>query len=84
MGFGEFDDSLAKVLFIPAALVTLVAGFVLAFDGPWSFGDDGWVTGGLILLIGIFALGLGLVVPTGQRPTGARSAASRVRSLTDG
>lgn len=73
--FGEFDDSLAKVLFIPAALVTLVAGFVLVFDGPWSFGDDGWVTGGLILLVGIFALGVGLIVPTGQRLTEAAKSA---------
>ena len=65
--FGEFDDSLAKVLFIPAGLVTLVAGFVLVFDGPWSFSDDGWVTGGLILFVAVFALGIGLIVPTGQR-----------------
>lgn len=73
--FGEFDDSLAKVLFIPAALVTLVAGLVLVFDGPWSFGDDGWVTGGLILLVAIFVLGVGLIVPTGQRLTEAAKSA---------
>ena len=73
--FGEFDDSLAKALFIPAALVTLVAGLVLVFDGPWSFGDDGWVTGGLILLVAIFALGIGLIVPTGQRLTEAAKSA---------
>ena len=69
--FGEFDDSLAKFLFIPAALVTLLAGFVLVFDGPWSFADDGWVTGGLILLVAIFVLGIGLIVPTGQKLTEA-------------
>ena len=73
--FGEFDNSLAKALFIPAALVTLVAGLVLVFDGPWSFGDDGWVTGGLILLVAIFALGIGLIVPTGQRLTEAAKSA---------
>jgi uncharacterized membrane protein len=73
--FGEFDDSLAKVLFIPAALVTLVAGIVLVFDGPWSFADDGWVTGGLILLVVIFALGIGLIVPTGQKLTKAAKSA---------
>ena len=73
--FGEFDDSLAKVLFIPASLVTLVAGFVLVFDGPWSFADDGWVTGGLILLVAIFALGIGLIVPTGQKLTEAAKSA---------
>ena len=73
--FGEFDDTLAKVLFIPAALITLVAGFVLVFDGPWSFGDDGWVTGGLILFVAIFALGIGLIVPTGQKLSEAAKSA---------
>ena len=73
--FGEFDDTLAKVLFIPAALVTLVAGLVLVFDGPWSFGDDGWVTGGLVLLVAIFVLGIGLIVPTGQKLTEAAKSA---------
>ena len=80
--FGEFDDTLAKVLFIPAALITLVAGFVLVFDGPWSFGDDGWVTGGLILFVAIFALGIGLIVPRGRNCPRRRSPRShRLRSL---
>lgn len=65
--FGEFDDTLAKVLFIPAALITLAGGMFLVFDGPWSFTDDGWVIAGLVLFALIFALGVGLIVPTGQR-----------------
>jgi uncharacterized membrane protein len=73
--FGEFDDSLAKFLFIPASLVTLVAGLVLVFDGPWSFRDDGWVTGGLILLVATFVLGIALIVPTGQKLTEAAKSA---------
>ena len=64
---GEYDDALAKFLFIPAALLTLVAGIALVLDGPWSFADDGWVTGGLVLLVGIFALGVGLILPAGNR-----------------
>lgn len=67
--FGEFDDQLAKVLFIPAALLVLAAGIALVLEGPWSFREDGWATGGLVLLVAIFALGLGLIVPAGQRLT---------------
>ena len=65
--FGEFDEKLAKVLFIPAALLVLIPGIALVFDGPWSFADDGWVIAGLVLLVGIFALGLGMIVPAGQK-----------------
>ena len=67
--FGELDDTLAKVLFIPSAILVLVAGVALVFDGPWSFTDDGWVIGGLLLLVAVFALGIGLIVPAGQKLT---------------
>lgn len=67
MRFGEFDDTLAKVLFIPAALITLVAGIALVFDGPWGFVDDGWVLAGLIIFGAIFAVGLGAFLPTSKR-----------------
>lgn len=66
---GEFDDVLAKVLFIPAAIVTLIAGVILVFDGPWSFTGDGWVIAGLLLFAAVFVLGIGLIVPTGQKLT---------------
>ena len=67
--FGEFDDALAKVLFIPSALVVLVTGVALVFDGPWSFIDDGWVLGGLVLLAAVFVLGIAVIVPAGQKLT---------------
>ena len=65
--FGEFDETLAKVLFIPAALLVLITGVALVFDGPWSLTDDGWVLGGLLLLAAVFALGLGTIVPAGKK-----------------
>ncbi|HXG77448.1 MAG TPA: DUF2269 family protein [Gaiellaceae bacterium] len=64
---GHFDDALAKGLFIPAALLTLAAGIWLVFEGPWRFGDDGWVVAGLVLLVSVFVLGVGLIVPAGKR-----------------
>ena len=64
---GEYDDKLAKLLFIPSALLVLIAGVALVFDGPWDFTRDGWVIAGLVLLAAIFALGLGLILPTGQK-----------------
>lgn len=67
--FGEFDDALAKVLFIPSALLVLGAGVALVFDGPWSFTGDGWVITGLLLFVGLFLLGIGLIVPAGKRVT---------------
>lgn len=65
--FGEFDETLAKVLFIPSALLVLITGVALVFDGPWSFTDDGWVLAGLVLLAAIFAVGLGTIVPAGKK-----------------
>lgn len=67
--FGEYDEKLAPLLFIPAAIVTLLSGVALVFDGPWSFTGDGWVIAGLVLFAGIFAVGLGLIVPAGKKLT---------------
>jgi uncharacterized membrane protein len=64
---GEYEDRLATMLFIPAALVTLASGIALVFDGPWSFGADGWVIAGLVLFVAIFGLGIGMIVPTGKK-----------------
>ena len=64
---GHFDETLAKVLFIPAALVVLASGIALVFDGPWGFVGDGWVLAGLVLLAAIFVLGLGAIVPAGKK-----------------
>jgi uncharacterized membrane protein len=65
--FGKYDDGLAKIAFIPAALVTLVAGIALVFEGPWDWTRDGWALAGLVLFVVIFALGIGLIVPTGNK-----------------
>jgi uncharacterized membrane protein len=64
---GEYDEKLAPLLFIPAGILTLLAGVALVFDGPWSFTGDGWVFAGLLLFAAIFALGLGLIVPAGKK-----------------
>lgn len=63
---GEYEDRVANVLFIPAALLVLGAGIALVLDGPWSFGD-GWVGAGLGLLLAVFVLGIALIVPAGKR-----------------
>ena len=65
--FGEYDDKLAQFLFIPSAILTLLAGLALVFDGPWSFSEDGWVIAGLVLLFAIFGLGLGLFLPASKK-----------------
>jgi len=64
---GEYEDRFAKVLFIPSALVVLVVGIALTFDGPWSFGRDGWVIAGLAIFAAVFILGVALIVPAGNR-----------------
>ena len=64
---GRYEDRFAKVLFIPSALVVLVAGVALTLDGPWSFGNDGWVVAGLVLLAAVFVLGVALIVPAGNK-----------------
>jgi len=64
---GEYEDRLANVLFIPSAVLVLVAGVALVLDGPWSFVDDGWVIGGLVILAGVFVLGVALIVPAGKK-----------------
>jgi uncharacterized membrane protein len=64
---GRYDDALAKGLFIPASLVTLAAGLLLVFDGPWSLGEHGFTLVGLAVFAATFALGLGMIVPAGNR-----------------
>ncbi len=62
----EYDDRLAPILYIPAVLLVLTAGIGLVLDGPWNFGD-GWVLAGLGLLVSVFVLGVGFIVPAGRR-----------------
>jgi uncharacterized membrane protein len=65
--FGEYEDQFATFLFIPSALLVLATGFALVFDGPWSFGDDGWVTLGLLIFVAIFVLGIAVIMPAGKK-----------------
>ncbi len=62
----EYDDRLAPILYIPAVLLVLTAGIGLVLEGPWDFGD-GWVLAGLGLLVGVFVLGVGFIIPAGRR-----------------
>ncbi len=64
---GEYEDRLASLLFIPAGLIVLASGIALVFDGPWSWGDDGWVIAGLVLFAAIFVLGIAVIVPAGKK-----------------
>jgi uncharacterized membrane protein len=64
---GEYEDRLASLLFIPAALVVLASGIALVFDGPWSWGEDGWVIAGLVTFAVIFVLGIAVIVPAGKK-----------------
>ncbi len=45
----------------------LASGIALVFDGPWSWGDDGWVIAGLVTFAVIFVLGVGVIVPAGKK-----------------
>jgi uncharacterized membrane protein len=64
---GEYEDRLASLLFIPSALVVLASGIALVFDGPWSWGEDGWVIAGLVTFAVIFVLGIAVIVPAGKK-----------------
>ena len=78
---GEYDDALAKFLFIPASLVTLAAGLLLVLDGPWSFSEHGFTLVGLAVFAATFALGLGVIVPAGNRLRDAGRAGADEASL---
>ena len=64
---GEYEDRLASLLFIPAGLIVLASGIALVFDGPWSWGGDGWVIAGLVTFAIIFVLGIAVIVPAGKK-----------------
>ena len=83
----EYDDRLAPILYIPAVILILTAGIGLVLDGPWSFGD-GWVIAGLILLVGIFIVGVGFILPAAKKvkaaveASGVESTEARARLQT--
>lgn len=62
----EHEDRLATRLYIPASLLTLVAGITLVVSGGYDFGD-GFVIAGLVLFIWLFAMGMAVFAPAGAR-----------------
>ena len=57
---------LAKRIFIPTALLTLLLGILLTIEGPWQF-DQLWIVLGLAGFAATFLLGIGLIEPEGKR-----------------
>lgn len=64
---GEYENRVATLLYIPSALIVLASGVALVFDGPWSWGGDGWVIAGLVTFAVIFVLGIAVIVPAGKK-----------------
>jgi uncharacterized membrane protein len=54
--------ALAKVLFIPASVATLILGILLTIDGPWSF-DQLWIVLGLVGIAATIFTGLTILTP---------------------
>lgn len=57
---------LAKRIFIPASLLTLLLGILLTIEGPWQF-DQLWIALGLGGFAATFLLGIGVIEPTGKK-----------------
>src|SRR3954447_14959439 len=53
---------LAKILFIPSAIATLIFGILLTIDGPWNFGDL-WIVLGLAGIAATIFTGLLILTP---------------------
>ena len=63
---GELQEWLVPRVFIPSALLTLIFGILLVWDGPWSFGDL-WILIGLAGWIGSFGVGFLFLKPQGEK-----------------
>jgi uncharacterized membrane protein len=63
---GELQEWLVPRVFIPSGLLTLVLGVLLAWDGPWSFGDL-WILIGLAGWIASFGVGFLFIRPQGEK-----------------
>ena len=57
---------LAKRIFIPTSLLTLLLGILLTIEGPWQF-DQLWIVLGLAGFAATFLIGVGLIEPEGKR-----------------
>jgi uncharacterized membrane protein len=63
---GDSSDWLAKRLFIPASLATLVLGILLTIEGPWTF-DILWLDLGFLGFALSFLTGILFLKPEGER-----------------
>lgn len=61
-----WDDRLGLPLYVPAALVVLLAGIGLVEEGGWGW-DQPWVIAGLVLLGVAVIGGAAFYLPTGKR-----------------
>jgi uncharacterized membrane protein len=57
---------ISERLFVPSALIVVLAGIGLMIDGDWPWGRL-WVLFALVAYAGSFALGLGVLSPTAKR-----------------
>jgi uncharacterized membrane protein len=63
---GDSSDWLAKRLFIPASLATLIFGILLTIEGPWTF-DILWLDLGFVGFALSFLTGILFLKPEGER-----------------
>ena len=63
---GDSSDWLAKRLFIPSSLATLVLGILLTIEGPWTF-DTLWINLGFAGFAASFLTGILFLKPEGER-----------------
>lgn len=66
VSFTRDVEWIGKRVFTPAALIVVLLGFVLVWDGPWTLGMD-WVWMSLVLFGISFAAGVGFFTPESMR-----------------
>ena len=64
--FAVTAGRLTERLFIPAALVVVLAGIGLMIEGSWEWGEL-WVVFALVTFVASFAVGAGYLGPTSKR-----------------
>ena len=60
--FAGRAGAVGERVFVPAALLVLLAGIGLMIEGSWSWGQL-WIVFALVAFAGSFALGLGVISP---------------------
>jgi uncharacterized membrane protein len=64
--FAGNAGKIGERLFTPAALLVLLAGIGLMLEGNWDW-DALWVVFSLVVFVGSFALGIGVLSPTAKK-----------------